>query len=111
MIACLVLFSALAVSMICTVLVLHRDYEDGFFGRVGLAFIALACSALAMQLVVKALTRWLEDIDRPVGVNPALALLMIGLASFFGRHLRRFLLFNDKAERRATMPFAAPGKR
>jgi hypothetical protein len=86
-----VVVCGLLVSLICTALVLHRDYEDGLIGRIGLAFIALACSARVMQIAVTALERWLQDIDKPININPANALLLLGLAMFMTRHFYRFL--------------------
>ncbi len=89
--AWIVVVCALITSFIATVLVLHKDYEDGLFGRVALAFIALACAARAAQISIRVLTNWWEGLDRFIYVNPAHALLMLGLSMFMARHAYRFL--------------------
>lgn len=89
LIGLLVVFCALTVSMVSTLLVLHRDYEDGLLGRIGLSFMALAGSARAMHLLI-------HGLDMPS--NPIAVLLWIGLALFMVRHLYRFMRWRRSGE-------------
>lgn len=101
--ALVVAAAALAVFLICLVLVLHPDYEDGLVGRIALATIALA--ALARFLAI-------AGGDWQMQFNSIAFLLWVGLALFLGRHLYRFLRWRRAGTHdwRETRCGEAPGK-
>jgi hypothetical protein len=76
----LVALCALAVSVVCTLLVLHPKYNDGILGRLGLSAIAIAGFARAATVLSGA----------SYEVSNVGALLWIGLAIFLLRHFRNF---------------------
>lgn len=78
-----VALSSIVVLVVCTVLVFHPEYEDGLFGRVALAIMAIASLTRCMELMEEGFTR------RPFG--PVAVVLWFGLAIFLARHLYRFL--------------------
>jgi hypothetical protein len=63
------------------VLVFHPEYDDGLFGRLGMAMITFVAVARILKLF--------DDI--PDYVTPNMLVLYAGLAMFFGRHTYRFL--------------------
>jgi len=87
--AVIVAIAALFVFMICMILVLHPDYEDGLVGRICLAMMAMA-----------ALARFLAIVDDGwyMPFNSIAFLLWIGLAMFLARHLYRFLRWRKCGE-------------
>ena len=75
------LLGAAAVLSCCFILVFNRDYDDGFFGRLGLTGIALvACSRIFSVLH-----------GDPNQTSPMGVLLWAGLALFLVRHTSSFL--------------------
>ena len=80
---------AAIVAVICTVLVFHKDYEDGLLGRLGLAVMAIASLARLSHLVEHEFSR---------NVSPIGVMLWLGLAIFLGRHLYRFLRWRRSGE-------------
>lgn len=96
-------FCAMVVAVICTTLVLHREYEDGLLGRLGLALMALAATARTLQLVESEFQR---------SVNPIGLVLWVGLALFLARHLYRFMRWRRSGEGdwRGTDKAATGGK-
>lgn len=99
--------SSLIVAVVCLVLVLHQDYEDGFLGRAALGII----STLSFLICARLILGWLGEIDH--AVSPGRALLWLALAVFFARHLWRFERRRDSPERpwHAASPRASAGKR
>lgn len=81
---------ALIVGVICVFLVLHPQYNDGLFGRLGLVIIGISAFARAANLFTG---------DSPPVSNIG-AMLWIGLAIFLSRHLSIFMLHKDKADAR-----------
>lgn len=79
---------ALAVSVVCTLLVLHPQYNDGFIGRFGLTLIAIAGFARAATII----SGTSHDVSN-VG-----ALLWVGLSIFMLRHLSNFYRHKDCAQ-------------
>ena len=84
----IVQFATLIVCAICVVLVLHPQYNDGFFGRVGLAMVGVASFARAATII--------SGIHQPV--SNIGTLLWIGLALFLARHFRNFYLRKDRID-------------
>jgi len=81
----LVVFCALVVFVVCCVLVLHPDYEDGLIGRVALAVIAVA-SFGRFATVISGTSEAVSNVG---------SLLWIGLAAFLTRHMCNFLKRKD----------------
>jgi hypothetical protein len=76
-----VLFCAIAVALCCLLLVFHPEYDDGLFGRLGMAMVTFVAVARILKLF--------DGI--PDVVSPNMLALYVGLAMFFGRHTYRFL--------------------
>ena len=76
---------ALAVSVVCTLLVLHPQYNDGIIGRLGLTLIAIAAFARAATVIS----------GTSYTVSNVGAMLWIGLAIFMLRHLNNFYRRKD----------------
>lgn len=89
MIAYLLFAAALIVAVICTLLVFDRDYEDGLFGRIALAAIAIASFARAIGILER-------GFDLHLGAIPTV--LWLGLAVFFARHYYRFRMWRASAD-------------
>lgn len=74
-----------AIALICGLswfLVFHCQYEDGFFGRIALA--AMALGALVV-LLASAFT------DTVYTFNPETQVILCGMALFLLRHVYRFM--------------------
>ena len=80
---------AATVGVICLVLVLNKDYEDGLIGRVALASLALAAYVRCSVIV---------DRDFIATFSPIATLTWPALALFFGRHIYRFYRWRDCGE-------------
>jgi fructose-specific component phosphotransferase system IIB-like protein len=65
---------------VCVLLIFHPDYEDGFFGRIGLTLIGIAGFARLVSVFGDA---------HPV--TPIGMVLWLGVAIFLVRHCWRFL--------------------
>jgi hypothetical protein len=63
------------------VLVFHQEYDDGLFGRLGMAMITF--------VAVARILKFFDGI--PDYVSPNMLVLYVGLSMFFGRHTYRFL--------------------
>lgn len=81
--------SCVLVLVICTFLVLHPDYEDGLFGRIGLAMLAMGSAARLMGMLTS---------ETGLTFNPIAFVIWIGLAIFFSRHVYRFLRWRKSGE-------------
>lgn len=90
-----VFFAALVVGGVCIVLVFHRHYEDGLFGRLALAAIGL-CAFFRMSAIVE------SGLD--VYLSPVATVLWCALALFFARHLYRFLSWRRAGENEWRKP-------
>lgn len=73
---------AIIIAIVCTIFVVHKDYEDGLIGRIALSGVILACIVVSMvDLFVDA---------RYKGSPLELQLLIGCLTVFVVRHLYRF---------------------
>lgn len=73
----------------CVTLVLDKDYEDGLFGRLGLALLAVGATARCLDFMVQ-----LTDMR----VSGAGTFVWMGLALFLCRHLYRFRRYRSSGE-------------
>ena len=78
----IVLLLASITSVIATVLVFHKDYEDGIIGRFALSLIAIAGVGRVVGIM---------ESEFSYSVSPQGAMIWAGMAIFFSRHLYRFL--------------------
>ena len=90
----------LPVGVVCIYLVLHREYEDGFIGRIGLALISIAAFARFATT--------LGGGDFPITTIGLV--LWIGVALFFVRHWYRFVN-RSKRHPYLAQPRETAGKR
>ena len=81
------LIAASIALIVCAVLIFHNDYEDGLFGRFGLALIGTACAVRVLGAIA-AIETW-----TPIHISPMGLMLYTGIAIFLGRHLYRFLSY------------------
>lgn len=72
----------LTVTLVSMLLIFHRQYEDGLFGRIALAMIAMAAVARFAHIVGGGLVN---------EMSPIAVLLWAGIALFFVRHAYRFM--------------------
>lgn len=86
----LVSLCALVVGVICVILVLHPQYNDGLFGRIGLSIMGIAAFARTVNL--------LSEDNTPV--SNIRAMLWIGLALFLARHFTIFMKHKDASDAR-----------
>lgn len=89
MMVILVFIAATLVCGVCVILVFHKSYEDGLFGRISLAVIGLMAAARVLEI--------LEEGSK-VDISPIGGLLWLGLALFFGRHLYRFMRWQKNGD-------------
>ena len=75
---------SIIVSLICTFLVFHHQYNDGLVGRLGLAMMAIAAYARVGNII--------SGVNQPSNIG---TLLWIGLAIFLLKHVTTFLKFKD----------------
>ena len=78
----IVLLTAAAVLAVCALLVFHKDYEDGLFGRLGLGLIGLASLARVLGII---------EADYEAKFSNIAIVLWTGLALFLVRHAYRAL--------------------
>lgn len=71
---------ALSVSVICTMLILHPQYNDGILGRIALSLIAIAGYARAMTIIS----------GTSMSISNVGAMLWVGLSIFMIRHYMNF---------------------
>lgn len=88
----IVFFAAAIVFAVCVVLVFHPEYEDGVFGRLGLALLGIAAIARVLGII----GGWLDDAS--FRITEVGLILWIGLAIFLSRHLYRFLRWRHVGE-------------
>lgn len=88
-----VLIASFVVFMACAVLVFHREYEDGLFGRLGLGLIALGAAGRFLGLLDLILSGEAE-----IRFSNIALFVWIGLAIFLARHLYRFLRWRHTGE-------------
>lgn len=84
-----VLVETMIVSIVATILVLHKDYEDGLFGRLALFLIVIASVGRGLKII---------DGDFETYLSPVALLVWTGFAAFFVRHLSRFLNWKKTGE-------------
>ena len=80
----LVFAQACIVAIICILLVLHSEYEDGLIGRIALTLIIVASLGRALKIV---------DGDFETIVSPVATLIWTGFSLFFIRHYFRFYIW------------------
>ena len=101
--AYVVFYLALVVGLCCFVLVFHCHYEDGLFGRLGLALMFVASFSRMAGIA---------EVDFDIEISKSGMVLWAGLALFLARHLYRFLSFrrNGKHAWREAESGALGGK-
>lgn len=77
-----VFVAAALVLVVCTLLVLHRDYHAGLFGNAGLGLVAIAAAARLAGILEQ---------GNEMHITPVAVLLWSGLALFLVRHALKFL--------------------
>lgn len=85
----IVAFCAAALSVMCVVLVLDKDYEDGLIGRVSLAFMSLAGYGRAVTLIESDFTLQLSWIA---------VMIWLSITAFVARHIYRFIRWRNCGE-------------
>ena len=84
-----VLMAAITVAVISTILVFHKEYEDGLIGRFALSLMALAGIGRAVGIL---------ESDFEFRVTPQGAMIWLGAALFLGRHFYRFLRWRNNGD-------------
>jgi len=74
--------AGLSLSIVCAMLVLHKDYEDGLVGRIALAGMSLAGFGRAATIVESGFS---------LGLSWVALLMWLSTTLFMARHLYRFL--------------------
>ena len=98
-----VLLAAGIVLAVCALLVFHKDYEDGLFGRLGLGLIGLASLARVLGII---------EADFGARFSNIALVLWAGLALFLTRHAWRALWRKRRGENwRETDNVLTGGKR
>lgn len=77
----IVFVDSMVVCIIAIILILHKDYEDGFIGRLALALIVVASIGRALKIV---------EGDFHTNTSLVALLLWSGFSIFLVRHFWRF---------------------